>query len=315
MNAITRRVLFPTDFSRTGDVAMQLAVSFASHAWAELVIVHVQEPGQSYLGDYYYGTVEPSDEDLARMLTELIPQKKQLRCRTELLRGRPALAIPQFARDNQTDLIVIGTHGCSGLASVIVGSVAEEVIRNAPCPVLAIRTLSSEHEPSLDFTEPTTDRRLGVKELLDTLDDLITINVDSQHGLREAAADVHHGGLKILLADRADQHRDFAEELQLLAALRGDVPNRRGSLQGRLYRKWIQLSAALGDDASVVKACVREEGHASREYVRALQLPLPDDVRESLRRHLAEIDLLSRGLRGVQQAGVLECNKGTGKSE
>lgn len=60
-------------------------------------------------------------------------------CEAEVARGQPADAIIQFAQERDVDLIVMGTHGRSGLQHVLLGSVAEKVVRHAPCPVLTVR--------------------------------------------------------------------------------------------------------------------------------------------------------------------------------
>lgn len=301
------KILFPTDFSHTGDLALQLAVSFARHAWAELVLVHVQQPGAIYTGDFYHGPPEPDELTLNRMLKSLNPRIHGLRCSRFLLSGEPAETISKFAVEHEIDLIVVGTHGCNGIASVIVGSTALEIIEQAPCPVLAISTLPRSQDAQT-ISPPDPNVPLSAKQLLDTLDDLVTTCVDSEYGLGEATRDVRHSGLAIFLEDRAEQRRSFAEEIQLVATARGQVPNRRGSLQGKLFRKWLHLEAALGDDEAIVEALLREEQQTSDQYRTALGFDLPDDVRETLERHLAEIDLLERGLLGIQASGALTLN-------
>ena len=70
----------------------------------------------------------------------------------------------------------------------------------------------------------------------------------------------------------------------------------------------LHLNKALGNNASVLDACLKEEEYTFREYHSALQLGLPDEVRETLERHREEIRLLNRGLIGIKEAGVLELN-------
>lgn len=301
-----KKVLFSTDHSRTGDLAFALAASIAHHAGAELMIVHVAEDAGAYGGAYYHGTTNPTEVDLQQKLAALIPAQDVASSR-HLLSGKPAPAIVRFAGEHQVDLIVMGTHGCSGISSVLVGSVAEEVIRTAPCPVLAVKTVQ-DAEMYGDLPQASQPTPLQGKKLLDALENLVHVCVDSARGLQAAADDVSNEGLQMLLADRAAQRRDFAEQLQLEAALRGKVPKVRGTLQGRILRQWIHLKKAFGDDLDVLHACLKEEEHTFDVYRKTLQCGLPSETRETLTAQLAEIQLLDRALRGLEEAGVLELN-------
>ena len=135
-----KKILFPTDFSHTGDAALALATSLARDSRAKLLIVHVEEPPVAYGGgEMYYGMPDPATEDLRRMLYEIKPADPAVEYEHHLVTGDPAAAIARLAGSEGVDLIVMGTHGRSGLLQVLIGSTAERVIRTSPCPVLTVR--------------------------------------------------------------------------------------------------------------------------------------------------------------------------------
>jgi nucleotide-binding universal stress UspA family protein len=138
MNATTK-ILFPVDFSTHGKQALEAAVSLARDRSAELVLLHVEEPPMAYGGgEFYYGLPEPSHETLQRMLNEVAVSDPEIPVTRHLVTGSPGAAIVRFAKEQGIDLIVMPTHGRTGLARLLMGSVAEEVVRKAPCPVLTI---------------------------------------------------------------------------------------------------------------------------------------------------------------------------------
>jgi nucleotide-binding universal stress UspA family protein len=135
-----KKILFPSDFSHTGDAALELATALARDAGATLVIAHVEELPSAYGGgEFYYGIAEPATADLRRMLDEIKPTDPQVPCQHRLIAGEPAAAIAQLAEDDQIDLIVMGTHGRTGLSRLLMGSVAENVVRRSKCPVLTFK--------------------------------------------------------------------------------------------------------------------------------------------------------------------------------
>ncbi|QDU93577.1 universal stress protein [Lignipirellula cremea] len=134
-----RKILFPTDFSHTGDAAMAVATALARDSEAELLIVHVEEAPPTYEGALYYGMVMPDTAAQQQMLDSVRPTDTRVACRRFLLEGPPAQALVQFAAEEGVDLIVMGTHGRTGLSRLLMGSVAEEVIRHSKVPVLSLR--------------------------------------------------------------------------------------------------------------------------------------------------------------------------------
>jgi universal stress protein A len=139
MNA--RTILFPTDFSGHAAAALQYAVSLARDRKAEIVIVHVVEPGAVYSsGDSYFtGGSDANLAALKRMLGATVPEDATVRFRHVLLQGHPAAEIVRLADEEKVELILMATHGWTGLKHLLMGSVADGVARRANCPVLTVR--------------------------------------------------------------------------------------------------------------------------------------------------------------------------------
>ena len=134
------KILFPTDFSHTGDAALEMATTIARDRGGKLLIVHVEEPPTVYGGgEMYYGLPDPATEDLQRMLGEVKPDDESIPYEHHLVTGDPASGIIRLAESEDVDLIVLGTHGRTGLSRLLMGSVAEVVVRRAPCPVLVMK--------------------------------------------------------------------------------------------------------------------------------------------------------------------------------
>ena len=134
------KVLFPTDFSHTGDAALEMATSIARDRGGKLLIVHVEEPPAVYgAGEMYYGIPEPAPEDLKRMLEKVTPAGEPVPYEHHLVTGEPANGIIRLAEAEGVDLIVLGTHGRTGISRLLMGSVAEIIVRRASCPVLVVK--------------------------------------------------------------------------------------------------------------------------------------------------------------------------------
>ena len=142
-----RRVLHPSDFSRASGAAFSKAVDLAKANRAELLLVHVLAPVIPMLGDGYvspkiYQDVEASTRVHAKKeLDSLIAKAKKagVRAKPLLLDGTAHDQIVRAARSRRADMIVIGTHGRTGLARLFLGSVAGRVVSSARCPVLTVR--------------------------------------------------------------------------------------------------------------------------------------------------------------------------------
>jgi nucleotide-binding universal stress UspA family protein len=142
-----RRILHATDFSSASRRALARAIALARQNRAPLSIAHALPAPAMLVGDGFVppGTYEMIDrgsrERARKQLTALVARARRagVRATALLLDGVPHEQIPRAARRTRADLIVIGTHGRSGLSRVLLGSVAERVIRLAPCPVLTVR--------------------------------------------------------------------------------------------------------------------------------------------------------------------------------
>jgi nucleotide-binding universal stress UspA family protein len=147
-----RRILVPTDFSKHSHNALQYAVAFAEKFGAELHLLHVVQDLALFLPDTV--AVSPVAAPPVDQLTAAVREAllrvirdnglERLTVCPEVREGTPFYEIIRCAREKDVDLIVMGTHGRSGLAHVLLGSVSEKVVRKAPCPVLTVR--HPEHE-------------------------------------------------------------------------------------------------------------------------------------------------------------------------
>lgn len=135
-----KKIVFPTDFSTSSDAALEHAAGLARDMGARLLIVHVEEPPLAYGGgEMYYGVPEPDHTAVQKMLGKIKPATPGVNYEHHLLVGNPADEIVGFADDEKADMIVMGTHGRSGLRRMLMGSVAEAVVRRANCPVFTFK--------------------------------------------------------------------------------------------------------------------------------------------------------------------------------
>ena len=134
------KILYATDLSEAGQHALALATSLARDSGATLVVAHVEEPPMAYGGGEMYYGVDPIDhEELRKSLAAVVPTDPAVPCVHKLMIGDPAEAIIQLAEAEDADFIVMGTHGRRGLTRLLMGSVAEAVVRGAKCPVLTVK--------------------------------------------------------------------------------------------------------------------------------------------------------------------------------
>jgi nucleotide-binding universal stress UspA family protein len=140
-----RKILFPTDFSPASDAVLRHATALARGSEATLLIVHVEEPPLAYgSGELFYGVADISTDALQQLLNKVTPPDPSVPVVRRLAMGDPATEIVRIAKEEGVDLIVMGTHGRTGLLRLLMGSVAELVVRRAPCAVLTVR----QPEPS-----------------------------------------------------------------------------------------------------------------------------------------------------------------------
>jgi nucleotide-binding universal stress UspA family protein len=147
-----KNVLVATDFGEASEAALAYGRALARSFGARLHIIHVVGSTAAWAGAEGYafdpGELQADMEESARKTLEALVRdddRRDLSAQTVLrVSGTPALAIVTYAKDANLDLIVMGTHGRGGMAHVLMGSVAEKVVRTAPCPVLTVR--HPEHE-------------------------------------------------------------------------------------------------------------------------------------------------------------------------
>jgi len=138
-------ILCPIDFSTHNQEANEYASVLASSTGAKIIYLHITTPQAPY---GHFGNVDPSEmmaKDL-KSLKSYRPTVAGVKASWEVDFGPTAPRIVEFANDRSVSLIVIGTHGRTGLRRVLMGSVAESVIRQAKCPVLAIKSPMPEKE-------------------------------------------------------------------------------------------------------------------------------------------------------------------------
>jgi nucleotide-binding universal stress UspA family protein len=152
-----KKVMCPVDFSDPSNHALTYALELARAFEAEVVLVHVIDV--QFLSPYVVSevpTVVPGVDELRKTVEQdlqALAEKSRkdypaVAVRSLLLQGAPFVRIVESAREEQADLIVMGTHGRSGLSHLLIGSVAERVVRKAPCPVLTVK------QPEHEFVHP-----------------------------------------------------------------------------------------------------------------------------------------------------------------
>jgi nucleotide-binding universal stress UspA family protein len=136
-----KRILLPTDFSDYAAEAVKYACALAERFNAQLHVLHVIEfesrVGPNFFPDYEEQLKQDAEQALAHVPEREWTEGKDV-VRT-LTWGKPFLEIIRYAKEHQIDMIVLATHGRSGLSHILMGSVAERVVRQSPCPVLTVR--------------------------------------------------------------------------------------------------------------------------------------------------------------------------------
>ena len=141
-----RKILVPIDFSDYSKNSLKYAASFANKFSAEITLIYVVEP-VIYPPDFSMGQIAiPSvnaewdlkaNEQLEKLGKQEIPES--IKVSIIIKTGKPFLEIIDTAAEENIDLIIISTHGHSGVEHILFGSTAEKVVRKAPCPVLTLR--------------------------------------------------------------------------------------------------------------------------------------------------------------------------------
>lgn len=141
-----KKILVPIDFSDYSKSALKYAVNFAKCFGAEMYLIYVVEP-VIYPPDFSMGQIampsintewdDRAREELAKLAKTEIPS--DVKVKTIIKTGKPFVEIIETAEEETVDIIIIATHGHSGVEHILFGSTAEKVVRKAPCPVLTLR--------------------------------------------------------------------------------------------------------------------------------------------------------------------------------
>ncbi len=136
-----KTILHPTDFSEGSDIAFRLACSLARDYGARLIVLHVAAPPEGF----FYGEgiipLPPKNhrEPLHEKLLLVQPRHNGITVEHRLAEGDAVAEILQEAEAEKADVIVMGTHGRTGVGRLVMGSVAEQVVRRAACPVVTVK--------------------------------------------------------------------------------------------------------------------------------------------------------------------------------
>jgi nucleotide-binding universal stress UspA family protein len=128
-----KKILYPTDFSSYSNQAYFHAVTLAENHGASLTVLFVHTP------DCHAPNGQSSQPYWKSQLEQIRPLNQNISVHHVLLDGEPAGEIVRYARDAGMDLIVMGTHGRTGMERLLMGSVAEKVLRDAHCSVLVVK--------------------------------------------------------------------------------------------------------------------------------------------------------------------------------
>lgn len=148
-----RKILVPTDFSRHSNEAINTAADLSRRYEAPVTLAYVFEPVTYALPEGHVMQSPPQLDEMRSAFEERLARAAleaqtagALGVQSKLLTGPVANEIADFAQQGQFDLIVMGTHGRTGLRHLVLGSVAEKVVRMAPCAVLTVRVREPAHE-------------------------------------------------------------------------------------------------------------------------------------------------------------------------
>lgn len=199
-----KKILLAVDFSAGSPLALQHAVRIAEKFGANLLLLHVvHEPAEApgfYASKKAGKKVLRNMEQTAEQMMEefvSVHLKKFKKFETHMAPGLPAPQIVKLAKKANADLIVVGTHGRSGLKRLMLGSVADRVIRSAPCPVLAVHEPKGKKKKKKKGTdagaakrvEKTKNSRDGVEKSLESADREITDGIDQATSGGDRSAD------------------------------------------------------------------------------------------------------------------------------
>jgi nucleotide-binding universal stress UspA family protein len=142
-----KKILVPHDFSETSEAAVRYALALAHNFGARLYLLHVSDKARFEMATEFPLGLDGTLEDAVReRLVKILTPREQVAFKPvfDFRSGSPAAEISRYAKECDIDLIVMGTHGRGLVAHAVLGSVAEKVVRTAPCPVLTVRNVQHE---------------------------------------------------------------------------------------------------------------------------------------------------------------------------
>jgi universal stress protein A len=167
---ITRTILVPVDFSRCSMADLEYAIGFANEFDAKIIALHATYLGYIYSseGTAIYdvrGLQQGARENAERQMRKLVRAVNfgRVKFETVFTEGSPVLDICTFAEDHGVDLIIISTHGLTGWKHLLIGSVAEQVVRHAPCSVLVVPSHPQIRMANLGKADRLTRRKATAK--------------------------------------------------------------------------------------------------------------------------------------------------------
>jgi len=251
-----QKILFPTDFSDTSSAALGHALMLADRFRASLIMLHAAAPGES-AQSLRFPEIEPATDEIEARLEEQLekiigaePTHNLHIERVVHQNHDPVEEICSFADARQIDLIIMGTHGRTGLSHWLSGSIAENVVRNANCPVMTVRASkqSVEVTPYFDILVPI-DFSLHAQKALRyglTLAQRFEANLHLLHVLDQPIHPAHYGlGEDLLIRMNPEVPRRSHDELRRLVAATGavNVACQTHVCEGRAYGEIVRFAA------------------------------------------------------------------------
>ncbi|QEG20407.1 universal stress protein [Mariniblastus fucicola] len=139
------RILCPIDFSDSNSAANDYACMLADATAGQIVYLHCWLPNVYETSPAYVDTLAEQERLLGELKSFVHPNHDDIKASYVVEMGSPTEKIVDFANDNGIDLIIMGTHGRTGIRRLVMGSVAEAVVQNADCPVLALKSRTGAH--------------------------------------------------------------------------------------------------------------------------------------------------------------------------
>ncbi|TAL09812.1 MAG: universal stress protein [Nitrospirae bacterium] len=229
-----RRILLATDFSRPGELAYAYAAGLAKALHARMLILNVLEGPPGLDREFPVNTLflkqlqEESDRELGKL--GRLAEKAGITCETRQVYGKPAECVVKAAEDVMPALVVLGTHGRTGWDRLLLGSTAEAVVREAPCPVLTVRV-----------TEANTAAQHPASPIIRRLLVPIDFSECAQEALEYAAMLAKQFGAKVCLV-HAMEAAAYPLDFALFSVCE------ETALRDRIQRRLEELAVALKTD-------------------------------------------------------------------